>query len=74
MVHELLSLQSITEAGQRAGGSQVSPASTTLLPQTGEQSLSMLALHPGAQQPSPLVQTMIGVWTHCAVQVAALPA
>src|SRR5439155_21811148 len=64
---------SIADAGRRAGGSQVSPASTTLLPQVGEQSPSMLALQPGAQQPSPLVHTMIGVCWQAAVQLLALP-
>ena len=37
---------------QLLGGSQVSPASTTLLPQTGWQSLSLVELQPDGQQPS----------------------
>jgi hypothetical protein len=40
--------------GQDAAGSQVSPGSTTLLPQLALQSLSLTALQPEGQQPSPL--------------------
>jgi hypothetical protein len=41
--------------------SQVSPPSMTPFPQTGEQSESLLALQPGAQQPSPPVHIVIAV-------------
>src|SRR5262247_1258227 len=49
--------------------SQASPASTAPLPQTTGQSPSLLLVQPGAQQPSPLVQVVIGVVTQRAVQV-----
>src|SRR5262245_56750130 len=52
--------------------SQVSPASTAPLPQATAQSPSLLLVQPGAQQPSPLVQVLIGVVTQRAVQVPAL--
>jgi hypothetical protein len=66
-------LPSKQEEGQEAGGSQVSPASTTLLPQAGRQLLSLLALQPEGQQPSPWVQVVMLVVPQIAVQVAALP-
>jgi hypothetical protein len=53
MVQALPSLQEAA-VGQVDTGSQVSPGSTTLLPQLALQSLSLTALQPGAQQPSPL--------------------
>jgi hypothetical protein len=37
------------------------------------QSPSTAALHPEGQQPSPVTHVMIGVWTHAASQVCALP-
>jgi hypothetical protein len=40
--------------------SQISLPSTTPLPHIGEQLLSLLALHPLGQQPSPFMQTEIG--------------
>ena len=46
-------LPSLQEVGQEDGGSQVSPFSTTPLPQVDEQSESVFALHPAGQQPSP---------------------
>jgi hypothetical protein len=59
--------------GQLEGGSQVSPVSTAPLPQLGWQSLSVVALQPGGQQPSPPTQS---VWvpfaTHWAWQVPGL--
>src|SRR5690349_8890352 len=70
MVHELPSLQLL---GHQPCGSQVSPASTTPLPQLAEQLLSLLALQPGGQQPSPLRQVVIGCRVQAAVQLAALP-
>ena len=70
VVHGLLSLQLV---GQVPGGSQVSPASTAPLPHTGLQLLSELALQPLGQQPSLLVQVVIGVWVHCTLQVPELP-
>src|SRR5438128_196368 len=39
--------------GHELGGSQTSPVSTTPLPQAGWQSLSLVALQLGGQQPSP---------------------
>jgi hypothetical protein len=57
VVHESTSSQL---GGQLAGGSQVSPGSTTLLPHCERQSVSLLALQPGAQQPSPLAQLVMG--------------
>ena len=39
--------------------SQVSPDSTTPLPQTGVQSVSLVALQPEGQQPSPEVQVVM---------------
>jgi hypothetical protein len=70
VVHAMPSLQLV---GQLAGGSQVSPGSTTLLPQLAVQSASFEPLHPGGQQPSPFVQAMIVVWLHAKVHCAALP-
>src|SRR5262249_24116851 len=59
---------------QVEGGSHVSPASTAELPQVIVQSLSLLALHPAAQQPSPLVHVaMTVVFTHLAEHAAAVP-
>jgi len=58
MVQALLSLQF---AGQEDTGSQVSPFSTTPLPQVGEQSESALALHPTGQQLSPETQLVMAV-------------
>jgi hypothetical protein len=71
-------LLSLTQASDwvwhALGGSQVSPASTTELPQTGVQLLSVLALQPDGQQPSPFVQAVTAVvFTHLAVQAAAVP-
>ncbi len=61
------------EVGQLPGGSQLSPASTTPLPQEATQSVSSLALQPAGQQPSPLRQAVCR-WssTHWAVQVPGL--
>jgi hypothetical protein len=59
--------------GQLPGGSQVSPGSTTPLSQRGAQSLSLFALHPAGQQPSPPVQVTTGRWLQVALQVVALP-
>ncbi len=56
-VQALLSSQVV---GQEAGGSQVSPGSTTLFPQVAEQSSSTLASQPTGQQPSPLTQAEMG--------------
>jgi hypothetical protein len=44
--------------------SQVSPDSTTPLPQTALQSESLLLLQPAGQQPSPEVQFVMLVWVH----------
>jgi hypothetical protein len=71
MVQAFPSLQPV---GHEDGGSQVSPVSTAPFPQLGEQSPSLLALHPGAQQPSPDWHALMGVWPQAAEQLAALPA
>jgi hypothetical protein len=57
IVHAFPSLQ---VAGHVLCGSQVSPISTTPLPQLAEQLLSLLALQPGGQQPSALRHCVIG--------------
>jgi hypothetical protein len=59
--------------GQVDGGSQVSPFSTAPLPQVGEQSRSVLALHPVGQQPSPPIQAVMAVWVQATLQVALPP-
>jgi hypothetical protein len=51
---------SLQVAGHVPGGSQVSGGSTTELLHTGAQSVSLRALHPGAQHPSPPVHAVIG--------------
>jgi hypothetical protein len=59
--------------GHWPGGSQLSPASTTPLPQVAGQSLSLLALQPGGQQPSPPMHVVCSrSFTHWAVQVPGL--
>jgi hypothetical protein len=59
--------------GQEAGGSQVSPDSTTPLPHLGVQSESLFALHPAGQQPSPETQVLMAVWLQATLQLALLP-
>ena len=59
--------------GQVPGGSQVSPGSTTELPQLAEQSPSLTASQPAGQQPSPPAQLTMATLEHAALQVAALP-
>ena len=61
------------EVGHEDAGSQVSPPSTTPLPQVGEQSESVFALHPAGQQPSPEIQVIIAVWLQVTSQLALLP-
>jgi hypothetical protein len=70
MVQALPSLQ---EVGQEDFGSQVSPFSTTPLPQVGEQSESVLAVHPAGQQPSPATQVAMEVWLQATLQFVLLP-
>ena len=70
MVQGSLSSQLV---GQEAGGSQVSPFSTAPLPQVGEQSRSVLALHLARQQPSAAPQVVMAVWVQATLQVALLP-
>jgi hypothetical protein len=70
MVQGSLSSQLV---GQEAGGSQVSPFSTAPLPQVGEQSGSVLALHLARQQPSAAPQVVMAVWVQATLQVALLP-
>jgi hypothetical protein len=51
-------------------GSQDSPLSTTLLPQRGWQSPSLVLLHDAGQQPSPLIQVVCcRSFVHAAVQL-----
>jgi hypothetical protein len=61
------------DANIGAVGSQTSPGSTTPLPQTAEQLLSMFALQPAGQQLSPSLHAVVTpvIW-HAAVQVPAL--
>ena len=66
-------LPSLHEVGQDDAGSQVSPGSTTLLPQVGEQSESVFAVHPAGQQPSPATQVVMEVWLQVTLQLALLP-
>ena len=66
-------LPSVHEVGQAEAGSQVSPTSTTSLPQLGEQSESLMALHPAGQQPSPATQAVMEVWLQVTLQLAPLP-
>jgi hypothetical protein len=53
--------------------SQVSPGSTTLFPQLGEQSVSVVASHPVGQQASPPIQLAITGWLHAVLQLELLP-
>jgi hypothetical protein len=55
-------LPSPQEAGQLP--SHVSPVSTAPLPHVTAQSLSLLLLQPGAQQPSPVTQAVMAVYVH----------
>jgi hypothetical protein len=66
-------MPSSQEVGHDDFGSQVSPFSTTPLPHVGEQSESVLALHPAGQQPSPATQVVMAVWVHATLQLALLP-
>jgi hypothetical protein len=59
--------------GQVSTGSQVSPTSTTPLPQVAEQSESSAEVHPTGQQPSPPTQVLMAVLLQATLQVAALP-
>jgi hypothetical protein len=60
-------------AGQLEGGSQVSPASVAPFPHLATQSLSLVALQPAGQQPSPFVQAVCSLSaTHWAWQVLPL--
>jgi hypothetical protein len=70
MVQSLPSLQVV---GQVDAGSQVSPGSTTPLPQLGEQSESVFALHPAGQQPSPATQVVMVVKLQATLQLALVP-
>ena len=59
--------------GHESGGSQVSPLSTTPLPQLAEQSESSAALHPAGQQPSPPTQVLMVLLLQATLQFWALP-
>ena len=69
-VHALPSSQL---AGQELGGSQVSPASTTPLPQLAEQSESLTEVQPAGQQPSPGAQVLMALLLQATLQFWALP-
>ena len=60
MLSAVQTFPSLQLVGQDEGGSQVSPGSTTLLPQEAEQSLSFVASQPEGQQLSPPVQAVMG--------------
>jgi hypothetical protein len=59
--------------GHEVGGSQVSPASITPLPQVAEQSLSLTLVQPLGQQPSPEWQISTGSCVQATLQLASLP-
>jgi hypothetical protein len=59
--------------GQLLSGSHVSPGSTISLPHTPLQSVSLVALQPEAQHPSPATQAAIVVNEHRASHVPAEP-
>lgn len=61
------------EIRQLVDGSQVSPPSTTLLPQLGEQSESLFALAFAGQQPSPFLAATTGMLVHLTLHWAMLP-
>jgi len=69
VVHAMPSLHSV---GQLLP-SQVSPASTTLLPQKPPQSLSVAEVQPEGQQPSPLLHMVMGSKVQAALHIIALP-
>lgn len=66
-------IPSLQVDGQDEGGSQVSPDSTTPLPQVGEQSPSVVASQPPGQHPSPPVQAVTALCEQARLHVAALP-
>jgi hypothetical protein len=67
--------QAVICAVQALGGSQVSPVSTTLLPQAAWQSVSLVELQLDGQQPSPFAHVVCMLpLTHRASHVLALPA
>lgn len=70
-VSRVQALPSLHEVGQLP--SQVSPVSTTRLPQTGWQSRSLFALQPLGQHPSPPVHVVIAEKEQARVQLALLP-
>src|SRR5262249_10599874 len=72
MTSTVQALPSLQDLGQFP--SHFSLPSTTPLPQVGEQSLSFVALHPGAQQPSPLLHCVMTLWLQLALHCAADPA
>jgi hypothetical protein len=59
--------------GQELGGSQVSPESTTRLPQVAEQSASLAELHAAGQHASPPQHAVMGEVPHTTLQFWALP-
>ena len=69
-VHAFPSLHVV---GHDAGGSQVSPASTTPLPQLTEQSSSLVESQPLGQQPSPEMHALMEVWLQATLQLLELP-
>jgi hypothetical protein len=71
VVSDVQLFPSLHEAGQLP--SHVSPGSTTALPQTAGQSLSLLRLQPDGQQPSPPVQAVMLECPHVRLHAPALP-
>ena len=59
--------------GHEIDGSQVSPLSTTPLPQLAEQSVSLAEPQFAGQQPSPEAHALMAPKLHARLQVAALP-
>jgi hypothetical protein len=75
-VHALPSSHEVGQAPGCPAGiplSQDSPFSTRPLPQLAGQSLSLTAVQPPGQQPSPAAQVVMRTWLQVAVQSAALP-
>ena len=65
-------LPSLQLAGHDEGGSQVSPDSTTPLPQLGEQSESFTEVQPLGQHPSPDTQVVMALCAQATLQLALL--
>jgi hypothetical protein len=74
VVHALPSSHvKLVHVGDAGATSQVSAPSRTPFPQTAPQSLSFVALHPGAQHPSALTHAVMFVFLQVTLQVASEP-